>query len=1184
MQLLFYTLILPLLLVIYVTGVRKSFPPLKRSLVDVGVITVTCVIMFFAILPLGQKVKLGRDLRGGVSLIYSVNMPAGADSAAKGELLKQTIKTLKNRINPQGILDLTLTPQGEDRIEVVMPLPGDEVRAAQKMAAEALEGLLAKARLTPRELDTALAAGTARDLAKGDAARATQLAALQSAWIAARDARSAYEAARAAGKQGSDIDAVAESAANAEVTYEAQRSKVQTGALSASRWLRLVTLPQTGKNGSERAAAVDQLKREFPNATAEIDGALAKADAYVALRTVLDDPEDLKRLLRGAGVLDFRIAVTTQNSLGVNVEELRKQLSEGGPLSAESPVARWFKINSIDEWANTPAQRESLEANPAAYFASTRGLVAGNGPDKQIYVLLWTTADRSLTHETGGKQWSMKQVGRTQDELGRVAVSFELDDAGGIEMGRLTGGNVNQPMAIVLDNQVYTAPNLNSKISDRGQISGNFSEKDIDYLVRVLASGSLGARLSPEPVSVSVLGPAMGKDNLERGLQSVLISVAVTFVVMIFYYFIPGVIANLSLIVNALVIFFAMVLVDANFTLPGLAGIALTIAIAVDSNVLIYERLREELVDKGEKLVDAVETAMSRAASAIIDGNITNLIVVVVLYWFAGSEVKGFALVMGIGVFSTLAAGLIVTHVLLRAYALSTGATRINMLPIAIPALSSALRPSTDWLKYKHVFWACSLIFALICTVATLSRGEDIFETEFRGGTSMTMTTRMAAPGEPAVNGRLLIARAQIEERLRKVGLDNATDSVLGELRNATVLTVGESTANSESTAFQIKVPNPAGSADEMQVASKLTVAVVDAFQKDMDIRRPVQFAGIGDRSSVGRAFRIDRPNLGDVLNRSNLDVLIDEAMGGVVVVIDGITPPIAPADAAERVRRLRSQPDFSEIAGRSVDIIGLKPAGDGTFSEIAVVVGDPDLQGRKVSDVAWQKNYAELEWRLISGALSQQASLEQVSSISPSVARDLAQQAILAVLLSFVGMLVYIWIRFGSLLYSLATVIGVIFNVAVCLGLLAMTKWIGETGIGNTLRIQDFRIDLNVVAALLIVIGYSLNDTIVILDRVRENRGKLPNASRKIINDSINQTFSRTLLTGGCTAVTPIVLFYLGGPSIQPFAYTFFVGLVAGTFSSIAIAAPLVFVPGTSSPDEATGGASELKVLPSTA
>jgi SecD/SecF fusion protein len=1176
MHLLFHTLVLPLLLVVYVTGFRKGMQPLRRSIADIVVIVATCAVMAVAIMPLEKKVKLGRDLRGGVSLIYSVAMPEGADPDTKREILKQTIVTLKNRVNPQGVLDLTMVPQGEDRIEVVMPLPGDEVRAAQKAYAATVEALLAKARLTPRELDAALEAGNAVSLARGDARRGEQLSALQDAWQAARTARAAYEAGRAAGKAAGELDALADAAATAEVTYESRRSAVQTGALGAGRWSRVVALPATARKGADRASAVDELKGEFPSAAGEIDAALAAWDSYSVLRTTLDDPEDLKRLLRGAGVLDFRIAVTTQNSLGVNVDELRKQLREGGALAAESPVARWFRVNSLSEWHETPEQLAALEADPAGYFASTRGLLAGSGPDGSVHLLLWTTPDRSMTHEPGRPDWAMKGVGRTVDELGRVAVSFQLDDRGGTEMGRLTGANINQPMAIVLDNQVYTAPNLNSKINDRGQITGNFSDKDIDYLVRVLASGSLGARLSPEPVSVSVLGPAMGKDNLQRGLDSVLISVAVTFAVMLVYYFIPGIIANLSLVANALAIFFAMVLVDANFTLPGLAGIALTIAIAVDSNVLIYERLREEMVDKGEKLIDAIETAMSRAASAIIDGNITNLIVVVVLYWFAGAEVRGFALVMGIGVFTTLAAGLIVTHVLLRAYALGTGATRIGMLPIAIPGLSAALRPSVDWIRYRHVMWAASLVLGVACVAATLSRGEDIFETEFRGGTSMTMSTRAARPGEAELGGRLLLSRAAVEERLRALGANAGGDPILEELRKATVLTVGESGPNGESTAFQIKIPNPTGIEDEAQVATKLTVAVVDAFEEDMDIRRPVKFAGAGEATSAGRAFRIDRPNLGDVLARAGLDVPLDEAMGGVAIVVGGIEPPITPADAAERIRRLRSQPDYSDIAARTVDIVGLRSAGEGAFSEIAVVVADPDLAGRKVSDAAWQKNYAELEWRLVSTALSQQASLEQVSSISPSVARDLAEQAVFAVLLSLVGMLVYIWVRFGSLLYSVATVVGVVFNMAVCLGFLALTKLIGGTGIGQSLGIQEIRIDLNVIAALLTVIGYSLNDTIVILDRIRENRGKMPFATRSMINDSINQTFSRTLLTGGCAVATPIILFYMGGSGIQPFAFTFFVGLIAGTYSSIAIAAPLVFVPGGESPEQARGPATD--------
>jgi SecD/SecF fusion protein len=135
-----------------------------------------------------------------------------------------------------------------------------------------------------------------------------------------------------------------------------------------------------------------------------------------------------------------------------------------------------------------------------------------------------------------------------------------------------------------------------------------------------------------------------------------------------------------------------------------------------------------------------------------------------------------------------------------------------------------------------------------------------------------------------------------------------------------------------------------------------------------------------------------------------------------------------------------------------------------------------------------------------------------------------------------------------------------VTFNVVVCLGFLALSIPAASTSFGTALFIEEYRIDLNVVAGLLTIIGYSLNDTIVILDRIRENRGKRTWISRDTVNLSINQTFSRTVLTGGSTLATAIILIALGGTGIRPFAYTFLIGLIAGTFSSVAIAAPMVY------------------------
>ncbi|MEE8458658.1 MAG: protein translocase subunit SecF, partial [Phycisphaerales bacterium] len=161
--------------------------------------------------------------------------------------------------------------------------------------------------------------------------------------------------------------------------------------------------------------------------------------------------------------------------------------------------------------------------------------------------------------------------------------------------------------------------------------------------------------------------------------------------------------------------------------------------------------------------------------------------------------------------------------------------------------------------------------------------------------------------------------------------------------------------------------------------------------------------------------------------------------------------------------------------------------------------------------------------------------------------------------ILCLLGILVYIWVRFGSLRYSAAAIIALLHDVCVAMGMLAASAWIATTAVGSFLLVEDFRIDLGVVAALLTIIGYSLNDTIVILDRIRENRGKLPIPTADIVNRSINQTISRTVLTSVTTLVAVTIMYSAGGSGIRSFSYTLLVGLVVGTYSSVAIAAPLV-------------------------
>ena len=1131
----------------------------------------------FGVLLSQKGIRLGKDLQGGVSLVYSVKVPDTGDSNA---VLGQVIEVLKQRVNPQGVLDIAMQPQGRDRIEVVMPLPSAEVRDLQVKAKTAIEELLAKTQISAGDLDAALLSGRA---AARFGAVNPQVNALEAEWQSYQAAKKALEAlpSEAPAKERGPLE---DKLVASELRVEQLKADILSKTLPAPRLqraLQLSTLPAAvrdaagnpvvGADGksemgpSPREKEIAAIKADFPALASELDSLVAANDAYLSKRTGLDDPEDLMRLMRGAGVLEFRIAVRNSNPTGFNIEELRQDLVTKGPGAGEPGRARWFKVNDLKQWYDTPEQLQALRADPVAYFGSRYDLVAGQFGGES-YLLLNDGAAKSMTHDDSGA-WGLTNAYKTVDpRLGGAAVAFRLDAAGGQRMARLTGANQGEPMAIVLDDEVFSAPTLNATISDNGIITGQFDDAAISYLIRVLTAGSLEAKVSSDPISVNILGPSIGADNLEKGLEATILSVVITCIVMLAYYFLAGLVADIALAVNTLFIFGLMALIDGTFTLPGLAGVALSVAMAVDANVLIYERMREEL-QKGNHLGTAISEAYRRALSAIIDGNITNLIVCIVLYKVGATEVKGFALTMSIGVITTLFTGIWVTRAIFDTM-LAGGLRKLPMLPTVVPAISRVLLPKVDWIALRPTLLGFSGVLALISVVVVLARGNDIFETEFRGGVSMTLSTRPAAAGEPqAVDGHLGLTRQAVEDRVREIGKNAGDDKIVAQLANANVLTVGQETKDGLASSFQIRVGNPPSmdGADESRISRDVQEAVVVGFAKDLDVRLPLEFTNSesGDHTPVTRP--LEKALVGSSIGRPNASSEpVGEFRGGVAIVIDGLKTPITAADAAERIRRMRSQPDWSSTAGRPTKVLGLEAADPanptGPQKALVVLVNDAEINATKVDLETWDRNLASKEWDLVRQALTQQASLDQVSSFSPVVAENLAASAVVAVILSLIGMLAYIWVRFGSFRFSTATVVGVTFNVIVCLGFLAISIPVAQTGFGTALYIEQYRIDLNVVAGLLTIIGYSLNDTIVILDRVRENRGKRAWISRETVNLAINQTFSRTVLTGGSTLATAIILISLGGTGIRPFAYTFLIGLIAGTFSSVAIAAPLVY------------------------
>ena len=1153
---------------------------LTTRFILIAALTALCAWSLF---PLDHAIKLGKDLRGGVSLLYAVELPEGAPSQG---IVSQVIDSLKRRVNPQGVLDISFQPQGRDRIEIVMPLPGEDVKALQSAYREQLATVSAKMDLTARALDAALERGTAADLvpapddgATAASSRRDTLERLQGTYDQERSERARYLEAIQRGADASELGPIEMRIAQFEIDIERLKTTALSSAISPSRLERAIRLSaqpvavkdakgrtQRDADGkpvlgpSPREAELAALRSQVPDLTSEIEALASAYDVYAAVVTGYDDPEDLKRLLRSAGVLEFRIAVSARDPQGVSVASLRQQLAERGPDATESPVAHWYPLNSLDQWYETPGELEQLLANPEGYLQG-RDLVATthNG---QIYILLYTTDAMSMTHG-GEAAWAMKRAFADRDELGKPCVAFQTDQQGGLLMAKLTGSNLGRPMAIVLDGEVYTAPTLQSQIAGSGRITGKFSIADITYLIRVLEGGELEAKLSEEPVSISILGPSIGRDNLTRGLDAVFYSVIATAVIMLLYYLVSGLVAVVCLVLNGIMLFGVMAMIDGTFTLPGLAGVALTMGMAVDANVLIFERLREELTDAGAEIREGIKTAYARAFSAIIDGNITNLIVCIVLYQTAATEVKGFALTLAIGVLTTLFTALFVSRWMFDVLTGPLGLRSLPMVTTLVPAIGRRLTPTIDWFRWRFVFWTlcAALVAASLVSIAGL--GRNILETEFRGGITMTLSMRAARDGEPAdAAGRLLVARDEVERRVREAGAGAGAARGVPELWSATVLTVGDPDGQFRASSFQVKVANPADLGPDETVTNEVVDAVATTFADVLNVTMPSTFAGSGSTDGAAQTRPIVAARLGDSTGQSAHTQDVREFQGGVAVLISDLQPALSIKEVEARLARMRAQPDFSSISGRESEVIGLDPAGEvggeQTYRTLAIVSVDPKALLEKVDASTWDRVVAQPEWALASAALGQKLSMDQVSSFSPEVAENLAASAIVAVILSLIGMLLYIWLRFSSFRYSFATIVSLAFNVIVCLGAVSLSIRLAGGAMAQTLLVESFRIDLNVIAGLLTIIGYSLNDTIVILDRVRENRGRLPYADVACINRSINQTFSRTLLTGGTTLATATILYWYGGTGIRPFAFTFVVGLVAGTASSIVIAALL--------------------------
>jgi SecD/SecF fusion protein len=249
------------------------------------------------------------------------------------------------------------------------------------------------------------------------------------------------------------------------------------------------------------------------------------------------------------------------------------------------------------------------------------------------------------------------------DELGRVVVDMQMDSKGSKDWKAMTAKNVNKAVAVTLDNVVYTAPNVVNEIPNgRTQISGNFSQQEAQDLVDVLGAGKLPA--SAKIVQADVVGPSLGAESINAGVLSFIIAFLVIIAYIIFYYGGAGVFAVIAMVINLFYIFGIMDSVDATLTLPGIAGIVLSMAMAVDTNVIIYERTKEELF-AGKTILEAYKDGFKHALSAIVDGHSTTILTALVLYIFGTGPIKGFAVTLIIGILMTFFTSVLLSRVMI---------------------------------------------------------------------------------------------------------------------------------------------------------------------------------------------------------------------------------------------------------------------------------------------------------------------------------------------------------------------------------------------------------------------------------------------------------------------------------------------------------------------------------------
>jgi SecD/SecF fusion protein len=1071
--------------------------------------------------------RLGVDLVGGTILVYEIDtskllegrLPEGFDT-------KKLAAQLKRRIDPNDLYNVTVRPVSSTRVEIILPTGGTHQARKEQ---EAWEEIVRQ---------------------------------VKEEW----------------GVEGTDIDAGVGKIQTLAEAIQKKRAELKKEAKLEEIIKTITTKYDAAAKRSPTSEFVQDVKEKIARQGSLEFRILASDhddhDAIEAARQQIKDPKNKDRLetLRFKGMPpeppsgSFACTVEPGHYTYSWVELGRTERQDFGLDNAHGTTPTPGDTWSMAEEARNKGEALLLPRESVLLYSrkipanrDESASISERGKQYEYFVL---TRDTERGKEVTGEYLSNAKVG--QDRHSNIAVDFQFNAEGGNRFYELTSrnapeseGGFHRRLAVVLDGLIESAPTVNDKIGGSGQISSprGFPKKKADTLVGVLRSGALAATLKQAPVSENTIGPTLGEDTINAGFWSVIYAFVAILVFMAIYYRFAGLVACLALLANLLLTVAFMVVVHATFTLPGLAGLVLMIGMAVDANVLIYERLREER-DRGASLALAIRNGYDRAFPTIIDTHLSSIFTAIVLYVVGNDQLKGFGVSLTVGLIISLFTSLYMTRLMFDIWLAKGWLHKLSMFRFFS-------RPNIDFMAIRYYFFAGTILLSLFGIAVFMGRGKDGLNIDFNGGTSYT--GRLKEMVDVKTLRELLSEDRQKEwlavKEVKKIGEEGYNYEIVYAKDGATrTVTVQPEQAHK----------GPYTPEEVAKRASEIPdLTVEQLFVSDPDTSQ-------GDKSKLFTVLSAEKtPDLvqasivrllGEKLGRTYLkEPLLDPegegkakgmTRGAKLEFVDkeenGEPKYGSPAHLTMVLEREFGKHEALRGQAKSLSIRGLGKEKEEQYQSVQLSLSEP-------------VDAAELKKALedVRTEFAQRPQPERLENFDSQLAAETQTRALYAILASWGAILLYLWFRFGSWTFGAAAVLCLIHDLTFTLGIIGFCHYIHQwaPGLATMIGIHDFKIDLPSVAALLTLVGYSVNDTIVVFDRIREVRGKNPELTPQMINDSVNQTLSRTLLASLATWLVVFVLFCFGGPGVHLFAFVMVVGVFVGTYSSIYIASPLLLI-----------------------